>query len=49
MDDHLYVSSIHNGIYVSHFHYDGVHTVGPEFDEDMLMTMCKNEDEEEND
>ena len=49
MDDHLYVSYIHDGIYVPQFHYDGFHTVGPDFDEYILMTMCKNEDEEEND
>ena len=45
----LYGSSVHDGIYVPQFHYDGVHTVGPEFDVDILMAIGKNFDEEEND
>ena len=48
MGDHLYGSSIHDGIYVQQFHYDGVHIVGPEFYEDKLMTIGKNWDKEEN-
>ena len=46
---HLYGSSIHDGIYVPQFHYYGVYTVGPELDEDNLMTIGKNWDEEDND
>ena len=46
MVDHLYVSSIHDGIYVPQFHYDGVQKVGPEFYEDMFITIGKNWDEE---
>ena len=42
MDDHLYVSYIHDGIYVPQFHYDGFHTVGPGFDEYILMNIGKN-------
>ena len=41
MDDHLYVSYIHDGIYVPQFHYDGFHTVGPDFDEYILMNIGK--------
>ena len=49
MGDNLYGSSIHDGIDVPKFHYDGVHTVGPDFYEDVLMTIGKNWDEEEYD
>ena len=49
MGYHLYGSSIHDGIYVPQFHYYGVYTVGPELDEDNLMTIGKNWDEEDND
>ena len=41
MGDHLDVSSIRYGIDVPQFNYYGVHTVGNEFDEDMLMTIGK--------
>ena len=46
MCHHLHVSSIHDGIDAPQFHYDGVHTVGHDFDEDMLVTIGKNWDEE---
>ena len=49
MGDHLYGSSINDGIYATQFHYDGVHTVWTDFDEDVLITMGKNWDEEDND
>ena len=39
--DNLDGSSIHDVINVPQFHYDGVHKVGPEFDEDMLMNIGK--------
>ena len=48
MCDHTYGSSIHQEIYVPQFHYYGIHTLGPEFDEDLLMTIGKKWDEEEN-
>ena len=41
MGDHLYGSSIHDGIDVPIFHYDGVHTVGTDFDVDTLMNIGK--------
>ena len=41
MEYHLYCYSIHDGIDVPQFNYDVVHTVGPEFDEDMLMNIGK--------
>ena len=31
-----------DGIGVSKFHFNGFHTVRPEFDEDILMTIGKN-------
>ena len=46
MGDHLDGSSIHDGIYVQQFHYDGVHTVGHGFDENMLVTKVNNWDGE---
>ena len=48
MGDHLYVYSIHDLIYVSQFNQAGVHKVRPEFDEDMLITIGKKWDDEEN-
>ena len=48
MGDYLDGSSIHDVIDVQHFHYDGFHRVNPEFNEDMLMTISKILDEEEN-
>ena len=39
MDDQLYGFYIHDVIYVTQFHYDGSHSVGPEFDEYVLMTI----------
>ena len=48
MGDHLDVSSIRYGIDVPQFNYYGVHTVGNEFDEDMLMTIGKKQEEEYN-
>ena len=39
MGDHLYGSSINDGIDVPQFHYDGVYILRPDFDEDMLMTI----------
>ena len=47
--DHLDGSSIHYGIDVPQFHYDGVHIVGPDFNDYRLMTIGKNWDEEDND
>ena len=41
MGDNLYGSSIHDGIDVPKFHYYGIHTVGPYFDEGMFMTIGK--------
>ena len=38
---HLYGSSLHDGSDVPKFHYYGFHTVGLEFDDDMLMTIGK--------
>ena len=43
--DNLDGSSIHDVINVPQFHYDGVHTAGPQFDEDILITIGKNWDE----
>ena len=45
MGEHLDGSSIHYGIDVPHFHYDGVHKFQPEFDECMLTAIDKNWDE----
>ena len=42
MGDHLDWSSIHYGIDVPQFHYDGAQNFGTEFDEDMFMTIVKN-------
>ena len=42
MGDHLDAYSIHDGSDIPQFHYDGVHKVGPDFDEDMLMAIGKN-------
>ena len=41
MGNHLYDSSVYDGIYLPHFHFDGVHTAVPDFDENMLMTIDK--------
>ena len=48
MGYHLDGSSIHYGIDVPHFYYDGVHTVGDEFDYYLFMNIGKNWDEEYN-
>ena len=48
MGDNLYGSYIHNIIDVPQFNYDGFHTVGLEFNEDMLIDIVKNWHEEEN-
>ena len=40
MGDHVYGSSLHDGIDEPQFHY-GFHTVGPKFDDDILMTIGK--------
>ena len=48
MDDYLDVSSIYDAIDAPQFHYDGVHIFGTEFYKDMLITMGKNWDKEEN-
>ena len=48
MGAHLDGSSIHDGIYVPQFQYDGVHTSGTDFDEDMFINIVKNWDEEDN-
>ena len=45
--DHLDGSSIRDGIDVPQFNYYGVHIVGPELDDYMLMIIGKNWDEEE--
>ena len=42
MGAHLDGSSIHDQIDVPEIHYDGFHTVGPRFFEDMLMNIGKN-------
>ena len=42
MGDPIYGSSINYLIDVPQFHYYDVHTVGPEFDEDMLINIGKN-------
>ena len=42
MGAHVYGSSIHDRIGVPQFHYDGVLTVGPDFDEYILITIGKN-------
>ena len=47
MWQHLYVSSIHYGIDAPQFHYDGVHTVDPEFDEYIFTTIGEIWDKEE--
>ena len=47
--DNLNGSYIHDRIDVPQHQYYGVHTVGPEFDDDMFMTIGKNWDEEDND
>ena len=49
MGDHLDRTSIHDVIDITTFHYHGVSTVGPEFDEYTLMTIGKNWDREDND
>ena len=49
MGDHLDGCSIHYGIEVPQFHFDGIHTFMPEFYEYMLMTIGKNWDKEDND
>ena len=41
MGDHIDGSTIHYGINVPQFQYYGFYTVGPEFDEDMLMNIDK--------
>ena len=42
MSDHLDGSYVHDVIDVPQFHYYRVHTVVPEFDEDMLISIGKN-------
>ena len=39
MGDHLDGSYTHNIFNVPQLHYYGVHTFGPDFDDDMLMTI----------
>ena len=41
MGAHLYGYSINYGMDVPQFQYDAVHTVGAEFEEDMLMNIVK--------
>ena len=41
MGDHLYGSSVHDIIDVAQFNYDGVHTLGTECYDDMLMNISK--------
>ena len=41
MGEHLDGSSIHDGIDITQFHYYGLHTVGPDFVEDVFMTIVK--------
>ena len=48
MGEHLDGSSIHDGIDVTQFHYYRLHTVGPDFVEDVFMTIVKKWDQEEN-
>ena len=45
MGYHLYGYSIHDGIDVPQFNYDGFHIVGPEFDGDILINIGKKWDE----
>ena len=47
MGDHLKGSSKNDGNNVPQFHYDGVHTVDPEFDEYIFTTIGEIWDKEE--
>ena len=49
MGAQLYGSYIHDVIDLPQFHYDRVHTIGTDFDDNIFMTIDKDLDEEDND